>query len=58
MIPIVTAALATIPKRLRCRNQWTSRDDLDNSFTKNTEKSPEYLMRFAVTEAPVRNHHC
>ena len=63
-IPIVVGALGTISQRIgkrsgRLRNQRTSKDHPDDSITKivqNTEKSPVYLRRLAVTQPPVKNH--
>ena len=63
-IPIVVGALGTIPKGLvkkngRLGNKRKSKDHPDSSIIKigqYTEKSLWDLMKFAVTQIPVRNH--
>ena len=64
VMPIFIGALGTNLKRLgkgakRLRNQKTSGDHPDYSIIKigqNTEKSPGYLRRLAVTQTPVKDH--
>ena len=64
VIPIIIGGLGTLPKRYaqgtgRLKNQWTSRNYLDNSiirFGQNTEKSPKDLRRFTLSHYPVKGH--
>ena len=65
MIPIVIGARETVAKGFeaggawRVVNRWTNRDHQDHSMTEigqNIPKSPQDMMRLAVTQTPMKDH--